>query len=49
MHLLEDQRPHGGIQLFGRPSEIFSKETGKLMNGQLGQDMFPEQTGPRFG
>ncbi len=49
MHLLENQRFQGGILLFGRPLEIFCKETGKLMNGQLGQDVFPEQTGPRFG
>ncbi len=46
VHLLEDQRPKGGIDLLGRTAETLRVAGGNLPNGQLGKDMLPEQTGP---
>jgi len=46
VHLLEDQRTKGGIDLFGRPAETLRVAGGDFVNGQFGKDMLPEQTGP---
>jgi hypothetical protein len=48
MHLLENQRPQGGKDLLGRSPESVGITRRDLMNGQLGKDMIPEQTGPGF-
>jgi hypothetical protein len=49
VHLLEDQTPQGGVQLFGRTAASFGKIGGNLMDGQLPEDMFLEDAGPRLG
>jgi hypothetical protein len=49
VHLLEDQPSQGGVQLFGRTAASFGKIGGNLMDGQLPEDMFLENAGPRLG
>jgi len=49
VHLLEDQTPQGGVQLFGRTAASFGKIGGNLVNRQLPEDMLLENTGSGLG
>ena len=46
VHLLENQTPQGGVQLFGRTAEPLRVAGGALPGWLAGKDMLPEQTGP---
>jgi hypothetical protein len=46
MHLLEYQSPHDGIEFFGWSPESFSIMGSKLVNRQIGKNMFPKETCP---
>jgi hypothetical protein len=49
VHLLENQTPQCGVQLFGWTTASFGKIGGNLMDGQLPEDVFLENAGRRLG